>query len=132
MIELFLSGGVVMWPLAAVAAGVVWIAVRTMIRLRDPSHDPETIQWGLQALLFWGVMALTLGVLGTIVGLVIMAEAVVMAGSVEAPLVWGGVSVSLVSLLFGVLIFLLSALVWFGLRQWTGARSGATREAPAG
>ncbi len=121
MIDLFLSGGVVMWPMAAVAVGITWIAVRTALRLRGDSSRRDAAEWGLQAILFWGVMGLTLGVLGTVVGLVIMAEAVGMAGAVEGPLIWGGVSVSLVSLLFGLLIFLFAALIWFVLRQWGGA-----------
>lgn len=123
MTRAFLSGGVVMWPMLAVALGLVWIAARTTMRLRAAEAPAEDVERGLHALLFWGGMGVLLGVLGTITGLVIMTQAIGRAGAVEAPLVWGGVGVSLVSLIFGLLIFIFAALAWFPLRQWSLRRA---------
>ncbi len=128
MIEAFRSGGIMMWPLLAVAIGILALALRAAVRLaraeRGSVHEVE--RW-LQAILFWGATALVLGILGTVVGLVVMARAIGLAGAVEAPLVWGGLGVSLVTLVFGLLIFLLAALAWFTLRAWL-RRSEAGRE----
>lgn len=125
MTEFFASGGVIMWPILAVGLGVVWISGRTALRLRgrNPSPDgagPDEVRRGLQAILFWGVMAVVLGLLGTTVGIVIMTRAVALAGAAEAPLIWGGIGVALVTLAFGLLVFLLSATLWFVLHQWQG------------
>lgn len=120
MIETFRSGGIMMWPMLAVALGVGWLAVRTGLRLRQGREAPEVARRGLQAILFWGVMAVVLGALGTVVGLVLATRAIALAGAVEPSLVWGGVGVSLVTLVFGLLIFLFAALVWFALHRWHG------------
>lgn len=117
--EAFRSGGVIMWPMLAVAAGITWLAVRTTIRLRQDGSSGDEVQQGLYAILFWGVLAGLLGALGTITGLIQIAQAIVLAGSVEPTLVWGGVGVSLVSLVFGILIFLFAALGWFALHSWS-------------
>lgn len=118
MIEWFSSGGVVMWPLLVLALGVVGLGAREAVLLRrmDTHHDahrasPATI-------LFWGGVSLLLGLLGTVVGIVIMARNVAAAGEVNASLVWGGVGVSLVPLVFGILTFLLAAFLWLPLDAW--------------
>jgi len=120
MIDLFSSGGFMMWPLLALAAGVLWLSARTAVRLRT-SSDPEEVQRGLHGILFWGVMAVVLGLLGTLVGLVTMTEAIAQAGSAPVALVWGGVGVSVITLIFGLVIFVMAAVAWFALRQWHAA-----------
>jgi energy-converting hydrogenase Eha subunit E len=123
MIEMFRSGGVVMWPMLAVAVGILWVAVRTALRARQGAAESDAVQRGLQAILFWGVMSVVLGTVGTVGGLVIMTQAIARVGSVESRLIWGGVGVSLVTLIFGLVIFLLSAVTWFTLRQWVAGRA---------
>lgn len=135
MSEFFASGGVMMWPILAVALGVLWIAVRTGVRLAGAGSGPggstpegataPEVARGLQGILFWGAMAVVLGFLGTTVGVVVMARAVALAGAVEAPLIWGGVGVALVTLAFGLAVFLLAALLWFLLRSWEARVQGA-------
>jgi hypothetical protein len=111
------SGGVVMWPMAAVALGILWLAARTAAGLRQGASDEE-VQRGLFGLLFWGGMSVLLGVLGSVIGFVVMTQAAALAGAVEPRLIWGGVSHSLISLIFGTALFLLAATLWFVLRLW--------------
>jgi len=118
MVEAFLSGGVMMWPLLAIAIGVLVLAARTAYRVASADSPAPEVTRSLQAILFWGGASVVIGVLGMVVGIVVMAQAIGLAGSVEAPLVWGGFGVSLVTLIFGLLIFLLAAVSWFVLRQW--------------
>lgn len=138
MIDLFVSGGLIMWPLLALALGVVAVAVRAAITLRgldraaDPAEPPSAKAdirgRTLTPILFWGGVALLVGALGTVIGLVIMARRIGAAGGASAGLVWGGIGVTLVSFGFGILIFLLSGFLWLGLDSWrrrlTGRSSG--------
>lgn len=117
MLEAFSRGGIMMWPMLAVAIGILVLAVRAAARLHG--GGPTDVDRWLQAILFWGAMAVLLGLLGTVVGVVVMAQAISLAGSVEPPLVWSGFAVSLITLVFGLLIFLFAAFAWFGLRQWS-------------
>ncbi len=132
MMEVFRTGGVVMWPMLAVAVGIAGLVLGTAVRIWRRS-SPEASERSLQAVLFWGIMSVVLGAIGTVGGLVIMTQAIALAGAVEAPLLWGGVSVSLVPLIAGLTLFLVSAVSWFALRAWrerTFSASDATPGVP--
>jgi biopolymer transport protein ExbB/TolQ len=124
MMQMFLSGGVTMWPLLAVAVGIAALGLRNGVRVWQ-GREPEAVRRGLHTILFWGAMSALLGFVGTVTGFVIMTQAIAMAGAAEPSLVWGGVGVSLVTSMFGLVIFLFSALVWFVLRQWSQRRMSA-------
>ena len=114
--QAFFNGGVMMWPMTAVALGIGWIAVRVAIRLRTKS-PPEEVRLGLEVILFWGGMSLLLGVLGTVVGLVTMADLIQRVGPLDPPLLWGGVAVALVTSVFGIVIFAFAGAVWLLLNR---------------
>jgi biopolymer transport protein ExbB/TolQ len=129
MREVFLSGGVVMWPLLLIAAAVVVLAVRATLLMRSTGR-PDVASGRLRAILFWGTMSVVLGLLGTTIGIVQMTQAIAMSGGgVHPAILSGGIAVSLVTFLFGLLVFLLSAVLWFSLRQWqlrlSAPRSGS-------
>lgn len=112
----FLSGGVLMYPLLLIAVGVIAAAIRTAVLLYGERRaSPLAGRW-LQAILFWGAISVLVGLLGTTVGVIQMAQAIALAGSVSATLVWAGFGIALVTTIFGMLIFLLSAVLWFLLR----------------
>jgi biopolymer transport protein ExbB/TolQ len=119
MMNAFSSGGVMMWPLLLIGVGVLVLTARVVWLLRDGEPRRAEAEPSLQAILFWGGMSVVLGLIGTVIGLIQISQAIAFAGSVNATLVWGGVGVSLVTLIFGMLIFTVSALSWFVLRQWS-------------
>jgi biopolymer transport protein ExbB/TolQ len=122
MREAFVQGGIVMYPLLVIALGILWLAARAAWLLSRRERTDAEVERPLQGLLFWGAFSVVLGLLGTAVGIIQIAQAIMLAGQVEATLVWGGFGVSLVTLIFGLLIFLLAAVLWFVLRQWSWHR----------
>ena len=93
----------------------------------DASPDLLTKAW-LDAILFWGGFAVISGVLGTLVGIIIAAQSIELAGEVEATLVAGGIKVALTSSAAGVLILAFAALVWFLLQvRWRLLLAGVER-----
>lgn len=118
MIEWFLSGGVIMWPLLVLALGVLGLGVREGVVVRRLDARDDAHRASPATLLFWGGVSLLVGLLGTVVGIVIMARNVAAAGEVSGSLVWGGVGVSLVPLVFGILTFLMAAFLWLPLDAW--------------
>lgn len=115
MIQWFLDGGYMMWALLALALGVVGLAARAAVRLgRGTAPDRS-----LGTILFWGAVALLVGALGTVIGLVVMAQHIAAAGGAAPQLIWSGVSVALVTLISGILIFLLSGFLWLALDTWS-------------
>jgi biopolymer transport protein ExbB/TolQ len=126
MIDFFLKGGVVMWPLAAVGLGMLYLAARTARLLRRGDAAADDVQRGLQGVLFWGVMSVLLGALGTVGGIIVMTDAVAQAGGAEPGLIWGGVSLALTSLVFGLALFIAAAALWFALRFWLSRAADST------
>jgi biopolymer transport protein ExbB/TolQ len=124
MIERFFSGGIIMWPLLAVALGIVALVVRASLQLSGGPAELPRARASLRSILFWGAMSLLLGLLGTVVGLLVMADALQRAGAASPSLVWGGVGVSLVSLVFGIAVLLFSGVAWVGLHRWSERVAG--------
>jgi biopolymer transport protein ExbB/TolQ len=122
MTTAFEQGGIVMYPLLVIALGVLWLAGRTAWLLTRSDRAAAEVDRPLQGVLFWGAFSVVLGLLGTVIGIIQIAQAIMLAGQVEAMLVWGGFGVALVTLIFGLVIFLVAALLWFALRQWSGRR----------
>jgi len=126
------SMGFTRWPLAF---SVVVIAALTMFsgfRLfrSDASADLRSKAF-VDAILFWGGFAVIWGVLGTLIGITIAAQAIEAAGAVSTTLVWGGIKVAMLTSLFGMLILVIASLIWFGLQlRWRLLQ--ASEEAEAG
>jgi len=121
MIQAFRDGGVMMWPMLVVALGIVWTALRTWTRMQQDAASDD-VRRGMQSVLFWGGMAALLGLLGTVVGLVVAAQAIARAPEAPASLIWSGVGVTLITLIFGLVIFLFASLAWFGLNTRAARR----------
>lgn len=126
MIQRFLDGGIIMWPLLVIAIGIAWMAGRTMVRLLHDSPSPDDLRQKTAAILFWGTIALILGGVGTVVGLVVIARAVIAAGHVAMPIVWEGIALTLITLLFGIAIFLGAGTAALVIGYW--GRKTTTRE----
>jgi biopolymer transport protein ExbB/TolQ len=128
MTEAFVSGGIIMYPLLVIGIGVLWLVARTTWLLARGENAAD-VERPLQGILFWGAFSMVLGFLGTTVGIIQIAQAITLAGRAEAPLIWGGFGVALITLIFGMLIFLFAAVCWFALRQWSWHRFARVRPA---
>jgi len=60
-----------------------------------------------------GTFALVTGILGNLIGLYGAFSAIEEAGNVAPAILMGGLKVSMITTLYGILIFLLSLLIWF-------------------
>lgn len=117
----FREGGVMMWPILGAAVLVLGAAFDEGRKVRRGAPEAES-----GVVLAWGALGAVFGLLGTLTGLAEGARSIAQAGGAEPALIWGGVSVSLITSIFGLCVFGLSLLVWFGLRALkAGARPGA-------
>ena len=62
-----------------------------------------------------GLLALVIGCLGQLIGLYSAFEYIATNGNVSPELLAGGIRVSSITSIYGMLIFVISYLVWFGL-----------------
>jgi biopolymer transport protein ExbB/TolQ len=114
----FSDGGFMMYAITFCAVMVLALAGRAALRMNADAGSDSQLRATIDGSLFWGSYALVLGILGTVVGIAIAAQAVEAVGEVHTQLVWGGIRVSLITTMYGLLVFLGAALVWLGLRSW--------------
>ncbi|MGI9625615.1 MAG: MotA/TolQ/ExbB proton channel family protein [Longimicrobiales bacterium] len=118
--DVFHAMGFMAWPLTFSLLTVVGLSLWSAAKLFQPNAtaDLKTKVW-LDAILFWGGFAFLAGLLGTLVGIIIAAQSIEMAGEVHPTLVWGGIKVALLTSAFGMLILGGAGLSWFGLQlRW--------------
>lgn len=120
----YFDGGVIMYPLTFCALVVLALSARAAWKIwgsgfsgvADSPGGAVTSRLHVDGILFWGAMALVLGILGTTVGIAVAAQSVEAVGVVETSLVWGGIRVALLPTIVGLVYFVVAALLWFGLR----------------
>jgi len=118
--EIWNAMGFMRWPLTFSLGAVLVLALWSSYKLFRPGASPDrhTKAW-LDGILFWGGFAVICGVLGTLVGIIIAAQAIEAAGDVSTTLVWGGIKVAMLTSVFGMLILGFAALLWFVLQlRW--------------
>lgn len=116
MIEWFQDGGLPMWfILGAGLVGLV-LAVDAGRKVFGGATDAPGVRAEIDGVLFWGGFASVLGLIGTLVGVALMARHLEQATGTSASLVWGGFRVALIPTAFGLLVLALCLLAWYGLR----------------
>lgn len=112
-----MDGGIMMIPILACAILVVGMSAWTATRLWGARVDvgPKT-RAGVDSVLFWGAFSVVLGVLGTLLGVMVAAQSIEMAGEIHATLVWGGIKVALITTVTGVMTLSVASVLWFTLK----------------
>lgn len=116
------SLGFIQYPIWIVLILMLVQIVRATIDLvrRGP---PTSLR--IHSILIFGALAACLGVLGSLVGVWLAAEAISRAGEVSASLVWGGIQVALGSSIVGLLILGFASVAWLVLQYASGRREQA-------
>lgn len=60
-----------------------------------------------------GLFALVTGILGQLIGLYMAFSAIERAADISPAIIYGGLKVSMITTFYGILIYLLSLLLWF-------------------
>ena len=117
MIELFYKTGPFAWPLLIMAVAIAILSVKKTVALfGEKGAARAEAERGLNAILFWGGISLLTGFLGHYAGVYGAMQAVARAGDVSPAVMAAGYGESLLTILWGMLIFLFSAIAWFVLR----------------
>jgi hypothetical protein len=116
MIRFFLTMGPMAWPLSLLVVVNVVLIVLVGVRLGDRSRRPDVVlENRLNAILFWGAMAMVLGFLGQYAGIYRALHAIIGASAISPRVVAMGFAESFTTTLFGLQIFVVSAVAWFAL-----------------
>jgi biopolymer transport protein ExbB/TolQ len=104
-------------PLMIVLAAVIVIlSIKKTIDLfarRNPT--PEQLGGGLNAILFWGAISSVLGLIGQLAGIYRALNVISAAKEIDPRIVAMGFAESLTTTIFGLVVLLGSAIIWFAL-----------------
>lgn len=110
MIDLFQMGGpLFMGILTLQFLGVLFATFKYASSSEKTESDRDLIK-------SIGLLAMVTGVFGQLIGLFDAFKAIEMMGSVSPAILMGGLKVSMISTLYGVLIFLISYIIWLVFR----------------
>jgi biopolymer transport protein ExbB/TolQ len=123
MFQLFIKGGNMMWLLLIIFLINLVLIVKKSIELFGKENlSRQALKAGLNAIPFWGSVSLILGFLWHFWGLMLAMSAIAEANDVSPSIVANGLAISMISIIFGILIFLLSGIAWLILKWQSNKR----------
>lgn len=106
--------GFIRYPLAIAAVALALQTALAIWRLRGPGEaDPAGL--GRDTILVWGLLAATVGGIGTLIGIAQMSRALAQASAVSPTLIWGGLRVTMTSTVAGLILLAISAMAWLAI-----------------
>ncbi|WP_420438198.1 hypothetical protein [Candidatus Palauibacter sp.] len=114
------SLGFIQYPIWIVLILMLVQIVRATVELVRPGVPAAGLR--IHSILILGALAACLGVLGSLVGVWLAAEAISQAGEVSPSLLWSGIQVTLGSSIVGFLILGLASVAWLALQYASGRR----------
>ncbi len=117
MLELFIEGGsLFMGMLSLLLLVVLSLAVLNGAKILSGSvKDFESMKQRLTYIKSVGLLSLVIGILGQLIGLFGGLGIMSQTGSISPAILLGGIRVSMITTMFGMIIFLISYLLWLGL-----------------
>jgi biopolymer transport protein ExbB/TolQ len=86
--------------------------------------DKENFKHQLGYVKSIGLFTMITGILGQLIGLLSAFKAIEEVGDISPAMLAGGLKVSMITTLYGVLIYLFSIAIWFLLDLWHNKKSG--------
>ena len=129
--EYMLRGGPTMWAILLLAIVIAILTLKNAVRLFVERKADAQVKSSVNAILFWGAVAVFFGWFGQWNGLYKMASIVVDAPAVNPDLVVMGFWETLVSAIAGLAVFLVAAPCWFVLHARCRALRAAGSRDPA-
>jgi hypothetical protein len=117
MIEFIMAGGPFMYPILIIALANLLMAVRSAIRIFSTDDlDIATETHRVNAILFWGCIALVTGFLAQFSGIYLAANIIAQVRDVSPAIVLMGFAQSFTTSITGMWVVIFSAILWHFLR----------------
>ncbi len=117
MLYYFQAGGPFMWLLLVMLIIVLVLSiVRGMQVFSTKEKNKKQLENGINSILFWGGYSVVVGFFAHFLGIMYAMQAIQAASDISPAIVAGGYSISLITILFGLIVFMIAALIWFVLR----------------
>lgn len=117
MFHFFMRGGYMMWFLLLIGITIIVLSIMKAIKIfRKDSSNTSGMKNEINTIIFWGVIGLILGFFSHFQGIYLAMQAIMKANDISPAIVAGGYNAALVPILFGMFLFLISAILWLTLR----------------
>jgi len=117
MVRTFFEGGAFMWLILIIAISIVILSIKKVIDLFARTNlNQQQIESGLNAIIFWGAISTVIGFLSHFFGMYQAMNAIAEANDISPSIVAKGFAVSLIPIIFGLVIFMLSGILWLIFR----------------
>ncbi len=115
MKDLFYMGGPPFMSFVSVIliAMIAWTIYQALPIVLDKVTNIDQTRERVKHIKTIGLFGFITGILGQLVGLYEAFKAIETAGDVSPALLMGGLKVSMISTIYGFIVFLLSLLIWF-------------------
>ncbi len=118
IIRFFYEGGTFFMSLVYLLWIIVFILAIRFIILYRGNKDHQKLKRTNNSILFTGSFAFLIGISGQMVGLMAAFDAIQKAGDTIVPqLIAGGLKVTFIVPSFGLMLLLISAIIWFVFRN---------------
>lgn len=113
--ELFIVGGwQFMTMVTLLGLAMVYFAIRSYVKVYARNkYDSK----GINYIIMFGSLAFIIGLLGQAIGMTAAFDAIEAAGDISPGLVAGGIKVSMIAPLYGLLFFIVSIPLWMVIRE---------------
>ncbi len=117
MTNLFYEGGPLFMGILTLILLVVLVMgiTNTIVIFKNNSGQNDRINQRLSQIKSVGLFGLVFGILGQLIGLYSAFVQIQAMGNVSPAILAGGIKVSMITTIYGVTIFLIAYLIWFGL-----------------
>jgi biopolymer transport protein ExbB/TolQ len=115
--HLFVGGISFMLPIYLMWIAVIILSVKFLINYFSKNKDLQKLAKQNSLILFLGSFAFLFGLLGQILGLYGALQAIQSAGDISPALMAGGLKVSLIAPLYGLVLLVISSIIWFVFRN---------------
>ena len=117
MLNFISTGGPIMYIQLIQVVILIVLTIKKTFELRHHDENRHAkSETGINAIIFWGLISMVLGFFAHFLGMYEALQVIAEVGSVSPSIIAAGYSVSLIPIIFGLRIFLLSAISWFTLR----------------
>ena len=117
MVNFFISGGQMMWLFLLIALLIIYLSLKKAFQLFSKQDlSKSVLENGINAIIFWGSISAVLGFFAHYLGVYYAMQAIYKANDISPAIVAHGYSLSLVTILTGLVLFIISAILWFIFR----------------
>ena len=117
MVNFFISGGQMMWLFLLIALLIIYLSLKKAFQLFSKQDlSKSVLENGINAIIFWGSISAVLGFFAHYLGVYYAMQAIYKANDISPAIVAYGYSLSLVTILTGLVLFIISAILWFIFR----------------